>query len=80
MSRNVEVDATRSSPGGKCSYLSCKGNCAACSAAQKQQCIADACDGLTASVRDRRENGGDHITIRARAFDLIRIMVADLEA
>lgn len=60
-------------------YLTCNGNCAQCSAVQKQQCITAACDGLTASVVDRRENGGTNQTIRARALDLIRVMVADLE-
>lgn len=62
-----------------CAYLTCNGDCAQCSAAQKQQCITAACDGLTASVVDRRENGGTNQTIRARALDLIRVMVADLE-
>lgn len=61
------------------SYLTCNGDCAQCSAVQKQQCITAACDGLTASVRDRRDNGGTHQTVRARALDLIRVMVADLE-
>lgn len=60
-------------------YLTCNGDCDACSSAQRQQCITAACDGLTASVVDRRENGGTHQTIRARALDLIRVMVADLE-
>ena len=60
-------------------YLTCNGDCAQCSAAQRQQCITAACDGLTASVKDRRDNGGTHQTIRARALDLIRVMVADLE-
>ncbi len=61
-------------------YLTCtiKG-CKDCSAAPKQQCMTAACDGLTASVRDRRDNGGTHQTVRARALDLIRVMVADLE-
>ena len=60
-------------------YLTCNGNCDACSPAQRQECITAACDGLTASVRDRRDNGGTNQTIRARALDLIRVMVADLE-
>lgn len=62
-----------------CGYINCNGNCAQCSAAQKQQCITAACDGLTASVKDRRDNGGTHQTVRARALNLIRVMVADLE-
>lgn len=61
-------------------YLTCNNrDCAQCSAAPKQQCITAACDGLTASVRDRRDNGGTHKTVRARALDLIRIIVADLD-
>ncbi|KKN46618.1 hypothetical protein LCGC14_0671230 [marine sediment metagenome] len=61
-------------------YLTCNnGACEQCSAAQKQQCVTAACDGLTASVRDRRDNGGTHQTVRARALDLIRVVVADLE-
>ena len=61
------------------SYIKCNGTCDACSPAQKQECITAACDGLTASVRDRRENGGTPQMIRARALELIRLMVADLE-
>ena len=60
-------------------YLTCNKDCASCSSTQRQQCITTACDGLTASVRDRRENGGTPQTIRARALELIRVMVADLE-
>ena len=60
-------------------YLTCNGDCASCSPVQRQVCMTAACDGLTASVQDRRENGGTHQTIRARALDLIRVMVADLE-
>jgi hypothetical protein len=48
-----------------------------CSPAQKR-CIS-ACEGLTASVKDRRNNGGTKHTIRARALDLIRVLVTDLE-
>ena len=58
-------------------YLNCKGTCTIC--ASREQCIGAACDGLTASVRDRRENGGTQQKIRARALDLIRVMVDDLE-
>jgi hypothetical protein len=60
-------------------YLTCDRDCAKCLAVKKQQCMTAACDGLTASVRDRRDNGGTHQTVRARALDLIRVMVADLE-
>lgn len=73
MARNSEAVAEQPA------YLTCNGDCASCSAAQRQQCMTAACDGLTASVRDRRDNGGTHQTIRARALDLIRVMVADLE-
>ncbi len=74
MSRNLEVIV------GDHDYLTCNDrDCAQCSAAHQQQSITAACDGLTASVRDRRDNGGTHQTVRARAFDLIRVMVADLE-
>lgn len=60
-------------------YLTCNNrDCEQCSAANRQ-CITAACDGLTASVRDRRDNGGTHQTVRARALDLIRVVVADLE-
>ena len=58
-------------------HLNCDETCVQCSA--QQQCITAACDGLTASVRDRRDNGGTHHTVRARALNLIRVMVADLE-
>ena len=61
-------------------YLTCRNkDCAQCSTVQRQECITAACDGLTASVRDRLDNGGTHHTVRARALDLIRVMVADLE-
>ena len=60
-------------------YLTCNGNCGECSTPQRQKCITAACDGLTESVKDRRENGGTHQKIRNRAFDLIRVMVADLD-
>jgi hypothetical protein len=61
-------------------YLTCiSKDCAQCSTAQRQQCMTAACDGLTASVRDRRDNGGTHQTVRASALALIRVMVADLE-
>jgi hypothetical protein len=73
MSRNLEAIV------GDHDYLTCNDrDCAQCSAAQ-QQCITAACDGLTASVKDRRDNGGTHQTVRARALDLIRVVVADLE-
>lgn len=73
MSRNSEVIVDDHD------YLTCNnGACEQCSAEQ-QQCITAACDGLTASVRDRRDNGGTHQTVRARALDLIRVVVADIE-
>jgi hypothetical protein len=61
-----------------CHYLNCNGACDACSSARRQG-IAAACDGVTASVRDRRENGGTQRTIRAKALELIRSVVSDLE-
>ena len=71
--RNSTEDA-----GDQHDYLTCTNkDCEHCS--PKQRCMTAACDGLTASVRDRRDNGGTHQTIRARALDLIRVMVADLE-
>ena len=73
MSRNSEAIVSA------CGYINCNGDCEQCSAAHKQQCLTAACDGLTASVRDRRDNGGTHQTVRARALNLIRVMVADLE-
>jgi len=61
-------------------YLTCNDrNCEQCSAEHNQQCITAACDGLTASVRDRRDNGGTHQTVRASALNLIRVVVADLD-
>jgi hypothetical protein len=74
MPQNVEAVADQHD------YLTCSNrNCEQCSAAQRQQCMTAACDGLTESVKDRRDNGGTHHTVRARAIDLIRVMVADLE-
>jgi hypothetical protein len=62
------------------SYLTCKGNCDTCSTAKRQRCMTEACDDLTASVRDRKENGGTHKMIRNKALGLLRLMVADLDA
>ena len=62
------------------SYLNCKGNCDTCSTAQRQRCMTEACDDLTASVRDRKENGGTPEMIRSKAIGLLRLMVADLES
>jgi hypothetical protein len=42
--------------------------------------MTEACDDLTASVRDRKENGGTHKMIRNKALGLLRLMVADLDA
>ncbi len=45
-----------------------------------QEDVRSACDDVTASVKDRRENGGTHRNIRVRALSLIRLVVADLNA
>jgi hypothetical protein len=79
MARNAEVVVVPLSRSNDCHYLNCNGDCDECSAARRQQGITAACDGLTASVRDRRENGGTQRTIRTKAFELIRSVVSDLE-
>ncbi len=63
---------------GTHSYITC--NCDTCLTAHKQRCMTEACDDLTASVKDRKENGGTHKVIRSKAIGLLRLMVADLEA
>jgi len=79
MNRNAEAEGQLFVPHA---YITCKGNCDCdtCLAARKQQCMTEACDDLTASVRDRKENGGTHKQIRSKALGLLRLMVADLEA
>ena len=42
--------------------------------------MTEACDDLTASVKDRKENGGTHKQLRSKAIGLLRLMVSDLEA
>ena len=46
--------------------------------AKRQQVIHAACDEVSASVKDRRENGGAASAIRSKALDLIRQLAADL--
>lgn len=77
MSRNTELVSRL--PDAH-SYITCKGNCDTCSTARRQRCMTEACDDLTASVKDRKENGGTHKVIRSKALGLLRLMVADLEA
>ena len=76
---SVGLVRSKLSESDSCDYLTCEGNCKRCTAKHRRQCLNEACDVLTDSVRDRKENGGTTHTVTARAFDLLRVMVADLE-
>lgn len=75
MNRNVGTECQLSKAQG---YITC--NCDTCATARRQRCMTEACDDLTASVRDCKENGGTHKMIRSKALGLLRLMVADLGA
>ena len=79
MSRNAEAEGQLY---GTYAYITCKANCDCdtCSTAHRQRCMTEACDDLTASVKDRKENGGTHKQLRSKAIGLLRLMVSDLEA
>ncbi len=74
MSRNAEAECQLYETHD---YITC--NCDTC-LTHRQRCMTEACDDLTASVRDRKENGGTHKQLRSKAIGLLRLMVSDLEA
>ena len=55
-------------------------DCDKCAPAHSKNGIDGACAEVLASVQNRRDNGGAASTVRAKALNLIELLVLDLES